>query len=396
MYKVGQEEIEAFSRALLSRDFFKINGSGKEVYNFEEEWKNLTGAKYALTMTSGFAALTSALVGMGIGPGDEVIVPAYTYIASALAVVAAGAVPVIAEVDETLTLDPKDVEKKISSHTKAVMPVYIQGFPADLDALLSLSKKYGFKIIEDACQADGGQYRGRYLGTIGDAGAYSFNYFKIITSGEGGALVTNDKTIYERALIYHDASAVAFFGDQLNGIEQPLFGGTEFRVSDLIGAILREQLKRMPGLLSSLRTNRNKLSKALFNGDEIKVNGISVKQAPSHDIEGDCGTTLPLRFESEADCRAFCERAANNGIGLTVPIDTGKHVYTNWTQIMEKRGALHPAMDPFLMEANKDLQHNYSADMCPRTLDLLSRTAYIMINPDWGDDDITQIAKKLK
>ena len=396
MYKVGQNEIEAFSRALLSRDFFKINSAGREVLNFEEEWKKTVGAKYALTMTSGFAALTSAIVAMGIGPGDEVIVPGYTYIASALAVVAAGAIPVIAEVDETLTLDPKDVEKKISSHTKAVMPVYIQGFPADLDALTALSKKYGFKIIEDACQADGGQYHGKFLGTIGDAGAYSFNYFKIITSGEGGAMVTNDRTIYERALIYHDAGAVAFFGDQLNGIEQPLFGGSEFRVSDLTGAVLREQLKRMPGILSDLRSNRNKLSKALFGGSSaIKVGDISFTQAPSHDIDGDCGTTLPLRFDSEKDCRAYCERAAKNGIGLVVPIDTGKHVYTNWTQIMEKRGALHPAMDPFLMETNKGLRHNYTADMCPRTLDLLARTAYVMINPDWSDDDIKQIAASM-
>ena len=247
MYRIGQEEIEAVARAILSRDFFKINGSGKEVYRFEEEWKKTVGTSYALTMTSGFAALSSALIGMGIGTGDEVIVPAYTYIASALAVTAVGAIPVIAEADETLTLDPADVEKKLSAHTRAVMPVHIQGFPADLDGLKKLSEKYGFRILEDACQADGGMYHGKYLGTIGDAGAFSFNYFKVITAGEGGALVTDDRTIYERALIYHDASAVAFFGDQLDGITQPLFGGTEFRVSDLTGAILREQLKRLPG-----------------------------------------------------------------------------------------------------------------------------------------------------
>ena len=402
MFRVGKEEVEAFRRAIMSRDFFKINGSGREVYNFEEEWKQTVGADYAITMTSGFAALTSALIGMGVGPGDEVIVPAYTYIASALAVVAVGAIPVIAEVDETLTLDPADVEKKISSHTKAIMPVYIQGFPADLDALVALSEKYGFKILEDACQADGGQYRGKYLGSIGDAGAYSFNYFKIITSGEGGALVTNDRKIYERALIYHDASAVAFFGDQLSGIDHPLFGGTEFRVSDLTGAILREQLKRLPGILSDLRSNRNKTAKLMF-GDSadgvIKVKTdkgtVTVRQAPSHDIEGDCGTTLSLRFESAEDCRAFCARAAERKIGLTVPIDTGKHVYTNWTQIMEKRGALHPAMDPFLMKENEGLQHDYTPDMCPRTLDLLSRTAYLLINPDWTEDDLGFIAAAL-
>ena len=388
MYRVGQEEIDAVGRAIMSRDFFKINGSGREVQHFEEEWKALTGAKYALTMTSGFAALTSALIGMGIGPGDEVIVPGYTYIASALAVTAVGAMPVIAEVDETLTLDMEDVKRKLSPHTKAVMPVYIQGFPADLDTLTALSKAHGFRILEDACQADGGQYKGRFLGTIGDAGAFSFNYFKVITSGEGGAVVTDDRTIYERALIYHDASAVAFFGDQLNGIEQPLFGGMEYRVSDIIGAMLRAQLRRLPGILADLRRNRNALADRVCRGGRLV-------QAPSHDIDGDCGTTLALRFGSEADCRRFQKRCAEKGIGLTVPIDTGKHVYTNWTQIMEKRGALHPAMDPFRMEANRGLQTDYAPDMCPNTLDLLSRTAYVAINPDWCEADVDAVARVL-
>ena len=386
MFRIGKEEAEAVARAIMTRDFFKINGSGQEVLHFDDEWRKTVGAKYSLTMTSGFAALSSALIGMGIGPGDEVIVPAYTYIASALAVTAVGAIPVIAEADETLTLDPADVEKKLSAHTKAVMPVHIQGFPADMASLKKLSAKYGFKILEDACQADGGMFGGKYLGTIGDAGAYSFNYFKVITSGEGGALVTDDRTIYERALIYHDASAVAFFGDQLDGITQPLFGGTEFRVSDLTGAILREQLKRLPGLLSDLRKNRNALAARVCGEGRAK-------QAPSHDIEGDCGTTLALRFDTAEECRAYQKKCADGGIGTTVPIDTGKHVYTNWTQIMEKRGALHPAMDPFLMEANRGLNMNYSPDMCPKTLDLLSRTLYIGIGPDWTEADLDDAAK---
>ena len=385
MYRIGQEEIDAVARAIMSRDFFKVNGSGQEVLHFEEEWKATVGAEYALTMTSGFGALTSALIGLGIGPGDEVIVPAYTYIASALAVIAVGAIPVIAEINETMTIDPVDVEKKVSAHTKAVMPVHIQGFPSDMDALKALAAKYGFAIVEDACQADGGMYKGQYLGTIGNAGAYSFNYFKVITSGEGGALVTNDRTIYERALIYHDAGAVAFFGDQLSGIEQPLFGGTEFRVSDIIGAILREQLKKMPSILSDLRRNRDALG-ALVCGEGKAV------WAPSNDIAGDCGTTLALRFETAEECRAYQQKCSEKGIGTTVPIDTGKHIYTNWTQIMEKRGALHPAMDPFLMKENQGLQMNYTMDMCPKSLDLLSRTLYVGINPDWTEADIANIA----
>ena len=385
MYRIGQEEIDAVARAIMSRDFFKINDSGREVLNFEKEWSSLTGAEYTQLMTSGFAALTAALIGLDIGPGDEVIVPAYTYIASALAVVAAGAIPVVAEVDETLTIDPVDVEKKISAHTKAVMPVHIQGFPSNMDSLKALAQKYNIAIVEDACQADGGMYKGQYLGTIGDVGAYSFNYYKVITAGEGGALVTNNRSIYEKALIYHDSGAVAFFGDQLNGFTQPLFCGMEFRVSDITGAILREQLKKLPSILSDLRKNRDALA-ALVCGEGKAL------QVPSNDIQGDCGTTLALRFETEEACRKYQKKCSEQGIGSTAPIDTGKHVYKNWTQIMEKKGAWHPAMDPFRMKENQGLQMDYSEDMCPKTLDLLSRTLYFGISPDWTDTDIARMA----
>ena len=385
MYRIGKEEIDAVARAINSKAFFKINNAGKEVLNFESEWKQTVGSDYALLMTSGFAAIASALIGLGIGPGDEVIVPGYTYIASALAVTSVGAIPVIADIDETLTIDVNEVEKKISSHTKAIIPVHIQGFPCNMDALCALAKKYNIAIVEDACQADGGEYHGKFLGAIGDVGAYSFNYFKIMTAGEGGALVTSNRRIYERALIYHDASAVAFFGDQLDGINEPLFGGTEYRISDITGAILREQLKKLPALMADLRKNRTALAK-LVCGDKLT-------QAPSHDIEGDCGTTLALRFETAEACRAFEKNCKDNGLGITVPIDTGKHIYTEWTQIMERRGALHPAMDPFKMKENQGLQMDYTKDMCPKTLDYLARTAYIGINPDWTEEELNNVAK---
>ena len=386
MYRIGQEEIDAVARAIRSRDFFKINGSGREVYHFEEEWKALTGSQYALLMTSGFGALTAALTALGVGPGDEVIVPAYTYIATALAVTATGAVPVIVETDETLTISVADAEKHISLHTKAIVPVHIQGFPCDMDALRALADKHGIAVVEDACQADGGSYKGRYLGTIGDAGAFSFNYYKVLTSGEGGLFVTNDRTLYERALIYHDASAVAFFGDQLENVSQPVFGGTEFRVSDITGAILREQLKKLPALLCDLRRNHDALRAKL--DDRLTV-------LPSHDPQGGCPTTLALCFATADACRRFAARCADRGLSLTIPIDTGKHVYTNWTQIMEKRGALHPAMDPFRMAANEGLQTDYRPDMCPATLDLLARTAYVAVDPDADGESLERTARIL-
>lgn len=374
MYRIGQEEIDAVARVIRSGQLFKINDAGRECLQFEEEWKQRFGCRHALFMTSGFAALTSALVGLGVGPGDEVIVPAYTYIATALAVTAVGAIPVIADTDETLTLCADSAAQKITAHTKAILPVHIQGFPCDMDALTSLAKAHGIAVLEDACQADGGTYHGKPLGTIGDAGAYSFNYFKVLSCGEGGLLSTNESTVYERALIYHDASAVAFFGDQLDHVSESLFGGTEFRTSEITGAIMREQLKKLPDILRDLRRSKAALIAAV---------GRPLDLLPSHDADGGCATTLALRFGSEAECRAFLQRCRDAGTDAWTPIDTGKHVYTNWTQIMEKRGAFHPAMDPFRMAENRGLQTQYTPDMCAFTLRTLARTAYIAIDPDW-------------
>jgi len=379
MFRMGKEEKDAVARVIDSGSLFKINDSLQEVLHFDEEMQEKFGCERALFMTSGKAALISALVGMGIGPGDEVIVPAYTYIATAIAVVAAGAIPVIAEVDETLTLDPMDVEAKISPRTKAIIPVHIQGLPNNMDALCTIAKKHNLRILEDACQSDGGSYHGKRLGTIGDAGALSFNYFKLISAGEGGALLTNDKTIYERALIHHDSSAIAFFGNQLDGNDEEQFCGTEFRANEILAAIMREQLKKMDGILSDLRRIKKTVMDALAEDFTF---------APSNDIKGDCGLVIPFQFKTEAEARRFSQ---SEGINGSLPIDTGKHVYSNWTAIMNKRGAFHPLMDPFKMEANRDIVPDYQPDMCPKTLDILSRTVYISLHPDMTDAEIQKM-----
>ena len=387
MYRIGNEEIEAVARVIRSGALFKINDGAQEVRHFEDELCEKFGATNAICMTSGKAALISALIGMGVGPGDEVIVPAYTYIATAIAVTATGAIPVIADCDETLTIDPEDIERKISSHTKAIIPVHIQGFPSAMDKIMEIAKKHNLFVLEDACQSDGGSFGGKRLGTIGDAGAYSFNFFKIITSGEGGTLVTDNREIYERALIYHDSSAIAYFGNQLESIESEQFCGLEFRVSEITGAILREQLKRLDGILSDLEKNYFYVKERLSDRYTF---------TPSHDEKGDCHTALAFRFDTVEETLAFKEKADAAGYGATRPIDTGKHVYTNWTPIMQKHGALNPAFDPFRMEANKGLAHNYSPDMCERTLDLLSRTAYISVNPDSDEKSLDNMIKALR
>ena len=177
MYRMGQEEVSELARVIEARNLFKVNTGLQESWNVEDKLRRIFDCQHSIFMTSGHAALTSALVAMGVGPGNEVIVPAYTYIATAMAVVAAGAIPIIAEVDDTLTISPEDIERKITPHTKAIIPVHIQGFPCNMDAILDIAQRHNLLVLEDACQADGGSFRGKRLGTIGNAGALSFNYF---------------------------------------------------------------------------------------------------------------------------------------------------------------------------------------------------------------------------
>ncbi|MCL2833754.1 MAG: DegT/DnrJ/EryC1/StrS family aminotransferase [Treponema sp.] len=380
MYRWGKEEAEAAARVIMAGSMFRIKSKYNEVFGFETEFKKKIGAAHCIAMNSGTGAITAALAALGVEPGCEVIIPAYTFIATASAVLSVGAIPVICEVDSSLTMDPDDVEKKISKYTKAIIPVDIAGFPCDMDRLMALSKKYGLAVVEDACQADGGSYKGRRLGSIGDIGAFSFNQAKIISAGEGGALVTNNLKLFERAVIFHDVGAPFW------PYEQPIsaapFNGRNYRVTEVTGAILREQLKRLDGILADLR----RVKKTIMDAVKDVVNF-----APSNDIEGDCGVQLPFQFSAIEQAIKFEKQ-----IGAERPINTGRHVYSNWSSILEKRGGHSEGANPYTYPANRGLNMDFNKNSCPKSLDYLSRTVYLKINPDWTDAEIEEKIKLVR
>ncbi|GIV14736.1 MAG: 8-amino-3,8-dideoxy-alpha-D-manno-octulosonate transaminase [Armatimonadota bacterium] len=381
MYRIGEEEVEEVRKVLLSGLLFRVGegveGHLHEVDRFEREWAQTIGTEYALCMAGGgTAALICGLVGMGIGPGDEVIVPGYTWMATATSVLAVGAIPVIAEVDETLAIDPEDVRRKITPNTRAIIPVHMVGRPANLQALLDIAHEHGLMVLEDCCQADGGSYRGKRLGSWGDAGAFSFNYFKIISCGEGGALTTNNRTLYERALVFHDGGAA--FRPYAKDLGIPIFVGIQLRADEVMGAILRVQLRRLDGILNDLRRIRKRFEQELSDVPGLRI-------APNNDPAGDCGVVVAFQFDSEADARAFAQQA-----GGWLPIDSGKHVYSNWEPLLQKRIMHHPDMNPFNHPRNQGLRAEYTPDMCPRTLDVLARTVFISLHPDWSEDAVTK------
>ena len=394
MYRMGQEEVDAVARVVKSGELFRIASKNHEVDNFEKELAEKLGVNYALFLTGGTTALLTGLMGLGVGPGDEVIVPAYTFMASAMAVIAVGAIPVIAECDETLGLDPADVEKKISPHTKAIIPVHMLGFPCDMDGIMDVANRHGLKVLEDSCQAVGGSYKGKRLGSIGHAGAYSFNYYKVISCGEGGALLTNDREVFEVAVYQHDGGS-AFRDDyvELNrGMFEdkdtnslypiydkyriPVFAGIQCRQSEINGAFMRVQLERLDGILADLRRIKKQILEGLSNVSNLQL-------LKSNDTDGDCATHIGFTFQDEEKARQFASIA---GGGL--PIDSGRHVYTNWVPITNKRGAYHHLMNPFEMPQNEGLNANYGEDVCPLTLDHLKRTVVIAINLDWTQEEV--------
>lgn len=384
MYRAGQEEIDAVAEVIRSKQWFRYGnpeaGHTAQVERFEREWAEMMGAKYALLMCGGgTAALTAALAGLGIGPGDEVIVPAYTWQASASAVLSAGAIPVLAEVDETLTLDVEDFEERIGPRTRAVIPVHMAGHPCNMEKIVEIANKHNLKVVEDSCQMVGGKYHGRRTGTWGDVGAYSFNQYKNISAGgEGGCLVTSDRNIYDRALVFHDAGAA--FRQKAEELTCPIFVSQQFRADEVMGAIARVQMGRLDGILEDLGRNRDRIAGALVFS---RGAGLS----PSHDPKGDCGSALALRFDTEEAARAFCGQPDCGG---SLVFESGKHVYTRWEALREKRIGHHPAVNPFNFPQNAGLRVDFSEEACPRTLEIIKRSVHVMINPDWSEEQMQE------
>lgn len=403
MYRTGDEEIRAVERVLRSGQWFRypfapVEKHRGEATGLEAEWSSLLGAEYSCFTSSGTAALLCCYAGLGLGPGDEVIVPGYTFMATALAPLHLGAIPVIVDVDPSLTLDPAAVERAITPRTKAISPVHMNGLMADLDALQAIAAEHRLAIVEDACQCDGGRWHdGRRAGTIGDIGAFSFNFYKLISCGEGGMFTTSRSEVFERALMYHDAGLMfrphAKEGRFRVGGDggADYFAGINLRGNEIMAALMRVQLTRMDGIIEDLLRNRELVLGQLDDAvDHIPYNGGRGVGT---------GASIGLRFADEQAARAFAAafrlEAGDNQLEAQLPIDSGRHVYANWEPFLERRGAHTESADPFLHPLNA-AGPAYRADMLPATLDILASTALIAVDPDWDESDCDRVATAIR
>ena len=322
-----KEVNEVLETGILMR--YGFDGPRKGIWKSKEleaAVSKVFGCEHAQLTSSGTAALTTAMAALGIGVGDEVIMPAFTFVASFEAVLSVGAVPVLVDIDETLTLDPAAVKAAITPKTKCIMPVHMCGSMADMDALQQICTNHNLILLEDACQSIGGTHKGKKLGTIGAAGTFSFDFVKTITCGEGGVVMTNSKDVYTKCDAYTDHGHDHLGVDR--GADLHPFIGYNFRISELHAAVGLAQIKKLDTFLSIQRKN-NKLLRSYL----AQVPGITFRAVPDED--GDSCSFLSWMLPTEASTKAAIESLKEAGVfaGNFYWYANNWHYITKWNHL---------------------------------------------------------------
>lgn len=334
---IGEEERHAVNEVfengavLFRQGFADIRNNMYKVKDFETAFATYTSVCYTHAVTSGTAALKVALKALKIGPGDEVITQSHTFVATVEAILDCGATPVVTDVDWTLNMDPVDLKRKISSKTKVVIPVHMLGVAARMEEIMAVAREHDLLVLEDAAQACGGTYRGQPLGTIGDAGIFSFDPGKLLTTGEGGMVVTNMETLYRDARAYTD------HGHEDNpafprGEDTRSFPGFNYRMMELQGAIGLEQLKKLTASLKKHRANKAALKQAV---QAIPGHTLRFRDIP--DPAGDTGDALVFFLDTPERAKRVANRLMQKGIGFKNLPDALKwHYAGTWDHMLAR------------------------------------------------------------
>jgi dTDP-4-amino-4,6-dideoxygalactose transaminase len=357
-----------------------------KVLQFEKEFAARMQTRYALGVTSGTAALQCAMAALEIGPGDEVILPAWTWHSCFNAVILAGALPVCAEIDHSFNIDPAHIEGHITPQTKAILAVHLQGNPCDLDPILAIAKKHKIRVIEDCAQSVGASYKGRPVGSLGDIGIYSLQLNKTITAGEGGAVVTNDPLLFERASRFHDLGGFRAPHQEMVG-QQPhvewLFG-TNFRMNEFTGGVLLAQLRKLDRIVTAIRTNAGLVKQGIAGLPDLKLRLLP-------DPQGELGSGVFIDFETKARCDRFLSAMKAENVPAAKP--GGSVILPILPHIMAKK-TIHPNWPSFQSPRGKAIQ--YGPETCPRTIDILQRFGGVTLDPKFTRKDIDDIVAAIR
>jgi 8-amino-3,8-dideoxy-alpha-D-manno-octulosonate transaminase len=373
---MGAEEKRAVLEVIEQRSPFRYYGPNplNKVSQFERSLEEYLGVRHALGVSSGTAALKVALVAMGVGPGDEVIVPAYTFVACVSAVVAARAVPVFAEVDDSLNIDVDDLRARMSPRTKAIMVVHLQGVACDMDRVLAVAEPDAVAVLEDCAQSLGGVFRGQKVGTLGKAGVFSLQINKLITAGEGGCVVTDDRELFLRAVRYHDHGNLREFEGGA-----PLLG-ENYRMSELGGAVAVVQLGKLEGILARMKRAHEEILEGIAG-----IDGLTLRRVP----EGaeDLGTSVIFFAPSARTAQEFVRALNGENIGSNQIY--GGTVYDAYPQVLNMSTPT-PEGCPFACPHYHG-KVGYHHGMCPATESLAERLVCIPLAPTFEDREIADV-----
>ena len=356
-----------------------------KVATFESEFAQRMRTRHALAVTSGTAALQCAVNALEIGPGDEVILPAWTWHSCYSAILLAGGLPVFAEIDDSFNIDPDDIEHRITPHTKAIMAVHLQGNPADLDRILPIARKHNLRVIEDCAQSLGASYKGRPVGSIGDIGIYSLQLNKTITAGEGGAVATNDPVLFERAARFHDLGALRPLHQHILGEERlSPFAGCNFRMSEFTGSVLLAQVRKLDRIVEDVRSNARRVFEGISDLPDLQL-----RHTP--DPAGQLGTGVYIDLKNRERRDRFMDLMKAENIPASPP--SGSAILPVQPYI-ENKATVHPAWPTFNSERGRAIR--YGAASCPRTIDILGRFAGVLMDPKFSRRDTDDIVAAIR
>ena len=382
----GAEERKEINDVLETGMLFRYNNDAQrnniwKAREFEKEVANLVGAKYAHAVSSGSTAVLCALAAAGVGAGDEVIVPPFTFIASIEAVIFAGALPVFAEIDETLCLSAEGIKKAITPKTKAILLVHMCGQMAQMDAIMKVVNEHNLILVEDAGQAMAASYKGVSTGLFGKAGSYSFDFFKIATAGEGGIMVTNDETAYKTADVYSDHGH-NHEGDN-RGMENHPYLGFNFRISELHAAVALVQTRRVP----MIKVANNKHKKYMM-AELGKIKGVSFATIP--DPDGDSATFLNILLPDTATAKKVVAELNKNSVGgFNYWFTNMYHFINQWDHI--KHGHVAAKTNIQLLGAPQD----YANLDLPKTQEVIGRLVSFGIKASWNETELKSLVEKI-
>ncbi len=374
---------DVMSTGILMRYGFDAQRKGNwKAKELEQKITETFGCKYAQLTSSGTSALTTAMAALGIGFGDEVIMPAFTFVASFEAVISIGAIPVLVDIDESLTLDPDAVRAAITSKTKCIMPVHMCGSMADIDALKNICDEHNLILLEDACQSIGATYKGKYVGTIGDAGTFSFDFVKTITCGEGGAVLTNNEDVYTKCDGYSDHGHDHKGADR--GADLHPFVGYNYRISELHAAIGVAQIGKLNNFLSMQRKNHALLKSILSSIPEVTFRKI-------HDNEGNSCTFLTWFLPDSTTAAAVVAEMRSQNIlaGNFYWFDNNWHYIRKWDHL-KNNGFLNKQSEQLQQQLKKYSNESFKASDA-----IMSRCISTAISLTWTEEQIREKGEKI-